>query len=222
MQRDHPVAARGEVGIVGDQHQRRAVPVAQPEEQVDDRAAGGAVEVAGGLIGKDDRRARRGGAGKRHALLFPARKLRWVMTGTVREPDSGEFLKRACIGIGRARKFQRCRDILQRGHRGDEVKGLKDNTEIVTAQAGQLILGLRAEIVIKRADGAAGGAFQPAHQHQQRRLAGAGRADQPDALAPVDIQRDPVEYPDETGIPLQCKRGIGEGQKRRVHAFAPD
>lgn len=144
------------------------------------------------------------------------------MPGAVGETDAGEFLNRAGIGIGRARKFKRCSDIFQRGHRGNEVKGLKDDAEIVAAQAGQLILGLRAKVMIEDAHGTAGGALQPAHEHQQRRFAGAGGADQPDGLAPVDIQRDPVEYPDETGIPPQRKRGIGEGQKRRGHAFAPD
>src|SRR5262245_22000945 len=72
-------AAGGDHGVVGDEEQRGAAYVAQREHQVDDVAAGLAVEIAGGFVGQQQARRDDEGARQRHALLLAARKLARVM-----------------------------------------------------------------------------------------------------------------------------------------------
>ena len=55
------------------------------QQQVDDVTAGGAVEVAGRLVGEQDRRVVRQRPGNRDALLFAARELRRIVVAAVRE-----------------------------------------------------------------------------------------------------------------------------------------
>src|SRR5436305_1635362 len=49
---DDAVAALREAGIVGDEHQGRAVPRLQREEQIDDDPPGRGIEIAGRLVGE--------------------------------------------------------------------------------------------------------------------------------------------------------------------------
>jgi hypothetical protein len=65
-------AARGEVLVVGDQHERGAGLCAQAEQQVHHRIAGGLVQIAGRLVGEQQPRPWREGAGQCDALLFAA------------------------------------------------------------------------------------------------------------------------------------------------------
>ena len=62
--------------VVRDEHQGRAAVALQREEQVDDLPAGGLVEIAGRLVGHQNRRVRRQRAGDRDALLLAAGELR--------------------------------------------------------------------------------------------------------------------------------------------------
>jgi hypothetical protein len=64
------LAARGDAGVVGHQHQGGAALAVQFEHQLDDRFAGGRIEAAGGFVGKQQRRLGDEGACQRHALLL--------------------------------------------------------------------------------------------------------------------------------------------------------
>ena len=66
--------ARGDVLVVGDHHDRGAGRM-QLLEQREDGLPGGLVEVAGGLVGQDDRRLPDQGAGDRHPLPLADRDL---------------------------------------------------------------------------------------------------------------------------------------------------
>ena len=77
---EHPDLARqllGEAAVVGDHDDRGAVGVELAEER-HDRRAGGAVEVAGRLVGEDDRRAPDERPGDRDPLALAAGELRWA------------------------------------------------------------------------------------------------------------------------------------------------
>jgi hypothetical protein len=67
------------------------------------------VEIAGGLVGKQQRRARGERAGDGHALLFAARQLGGVVSQAVGQADSGQFLACAVLGMVHARQFERGR-----------------------------------------------------------------------------------------------------------------
>ena len=111
------VAAAGEVEIVGDEHQGRAAVALEREEQVDDRLAGGLVEIAGRLVGHQDGRVRHDGAGDRDALLLAAGKLRRIMVQPMRRgrPPQARPSARSKAS-SRAGEFERQGDVLQRRH----------------------------------------------------------------------------------------------------------
>ena len=201
----------GQFRRVGDEDERGVVTFAQAEEQVDDGRAVDRVEIAGGLVGEQDIGARGGGTGQRHALLFAAGELRGVVIDAAFEADGLQFFLGASKGIRLAGEFQRGRHVFERRHGRDQVEGLEDHAEMIAAEAGELILGHGGQIVAEGGDLAAGGLFEPAHQHQERGFAGTGGADQAHGLLPVDIEGDRIKYPDGAGIALQRKRCILKG-----------
>ncbi len=85
--RDRHVGNRGDLGIVGDEDERRASRAVDLQQQVDDVAAGRAVEIAGRFVRQQDRRVVGERAGDRDALLLAARELRRVVMAAAREPD---------------------------------------------------------------------------------------------------------------------------------------
>jgi hypothetical protein len=79
VRNDHPVAhfedpaaALGQLWIVGDDDQGGAGRSLPSEQQIDDRSAGLAVEIAGRLVGEDDPGPGRDGTGDRDTLLLAA------------------------------------------------------------------------------------------------------------------------------------------------------
>ena len=91
-QMDLPAGEGGHRRIVGDQHQGGPLAGAQLGQQLQDAAAGGAVEVAGGLVGEQDRRPGGEGAGEGDPLLLAARELARVVVAAVGEADGGQQL----------------------------------------------------------------------------------------------------------------------------------
>ena len=71
---DDPAGPRGDLGLVGDQHDRAALPV-QLVEQAEHVGGRGRVQVAGRLVGQDQRRVADQGPGHRHPLLLAAGQL---------------------------------------------------------------------------------------------------------------------------------------------------
>ena len=100
-----------------------------------DRGAGGGVEVAGRFVAEDERRTRAERAGDRHALLLATGQLRGVMADPVREADRGEFDFRALERVGHPGQFHRHGDVLECGHRREQVEGLKDDPDPPTPRA---------------------------------------------------------------------------------------
>ena len=91
----------------------RVVPSRAPQlgQQLQDAAAGGAVEVAGGLVGEQDRRPGGEGAGEGHPLLLAAGELARVVVAAVGEPHGGQQLVGAAerVGAGRAARWAAAR-----------------------------------------------------------------------------------------------------------------
>ena len=84
------VAAGGELGSWVISSRRRAEPGVFLEQAVDDEPAGRAVEIAGRLVGEQQRGLGNQGARDRHALLLAARKLPGIMAEAMAEPDPRE------------------------------------------------------------------------------------------------------------------------------------
>ena len=99
--------------VVRHEHQRGAAFFVTGKQQFDDLAAGAFVEIAGRLVGDEDRRMRRERARERDALLLAAGQLRRIVIDAVAQADRGELRGGALEGVGRAREFERHRDVLQ-------------------------------------------------------------------------------------------------------------
>ena len=74
---------------MGDHHHGGAGAV-EPEQQLHHAFARCAVERAGGLVGQQQQRPARQGAGDGGALLLAARELVWTMLEPMRQPDLGQ------------------------------------------------------------------------------------------------------------------------------------
>src|SRR5271165_721341 len=86
---DRPRDGLGDLGVVGDHHDRgpRRVQVAQ---QPEDAPAGGRVQAAGRLVGQHDRRLAHQGPGDGRPLALAARELAGAVGLAVPEPDGVE------------------------------------------------------------------------------------------------------------------------------------
>ena len=89
------VAALRQRIVVRDQHQRGAALDVAGEQQVDHLPAGRLVEIAGRLVGDENRRIGRQRAGERDALLLAAGQLRRIVSKPFGEADRGQFVARS-------------------------------------------------------------------------------------------------------------------------------
>ncbi len=80
-------AKRGDVRLVGDEHDRDALRAVELLEHLQDLDGGAAVEVAGRLVGEDQRRPVHQRARDGDALLLAARQLVRQVMLPVGEPD---------------------------------------------------------------------------------------------------------------------------------------
>jgi hypothetical protein len=143
------------------------------------------------------------------------------------EADSDQLALCAPEGVVNARKFERHGDILQRGHGRNEMEGLKDDADILAAEARQRILVELAQVFAGNHDRAGVGLFEPGHHHQQGRFARSGRAKECDSLAAAYIEVDIAEDVDagraaaERQIDSAQRNGRAAGRmpQRVVHVF---
>ena len=72
---ENPIGVRGGLRVVGHEDDRLVALDARPPERLEDLGAGRVVEVAGRLVGEEERRARHERAGDRDPLLLAGRQL---------------------------------------------------------------------------------------------------------------------------------------------------
>ena len=84
-------------------------------------------------------------------------------------------------------------DIFQGGRPRQQVEVLEDEADAPVADLGQLVRVQPRHLLAGQAVTAVGGAVEAAQGVHERRFAGAGRADQGDEFAFVDVQRHPLE-----------------------------
>jgi hypothetical protein len=158
------------------------------EHQIDDFPARGFVEIAGRLIGHQDGGTRCERPCERHALLFAARKLGRVVGHARSETDGLELRRGALERIVLAGQLERDRNIFQRRHRRNEVKGLEHDTDVAAAEPSQCVLVELADILTGDGDAALVGTFEAGDHHQQRRLARSGWANEANCLAAANVK----------------------------------
>src|SRR5829696_7746754 len=208
---DDAAAAAGEIGIVCHEQQSGAGGFAKAEQEVDDAVAGLLVEIAGWFIGKDDPRPGCKRASDGHTLLLAARHLARIMLKAVAEADKGELVLSARKSIGGTLELERYGDVIERRHGGDQVKGLKDDAEIVTAKTGEAIFAHAHEILAHHDDIARGGAFEPGGDEEERGLAGTRWPDNSNRLSLVRREVDPAQDLDGAGAAHESQAKVAKG-----------
>jgi hypothetical protein len=111
---DDSVAVGGGLGIVGNHENRLTDGSVQVAEKVQNGGGVGGIQVAGGLIGKEDRGIIDNGAGQGDALLFAAAHLRWAVIHTLVD----------------AQQLGDVRDVIAVGERGMTAGDIEGNLDV--------------------------------------------------------------------------------------------
>ena len=135
--------------VVGDEHDRLAALDARAPQRVEDLGAGRVVEVAGRLVGEQERRSGDERPGDGDALLLAGRELVGLvalLAGQVDERDDvADPLGQLAPGRVVAGDRERQRDVLGDVEQRDEVERLEDEAGPVAAQPGRLVVGELAD-----------------------------------------------------------------------------
>src|SRR3954454_24964266 len=185
------VGVAREARVVRDHADGRAAAV-QLAQELHHRLAVLRVEVAGRLVGEEDRRLARERARTRDALLLAAGELRGIVLHPVQHADALQRRLDAPLPLRRRElaKRQRQVDVLRDGEIADEVERLEDEADLAIADARavgeiELLDRFAGELV------AAGRRrVEQTEDREERRFAAAGRAGDRDVLAAADLQMD--------------------------------
>ena len=194
--------------VVGDEQQRQPQPLPQVRQQGQDLPPDRDVERRHRLVGHQQLRPRRQGAGDPHPLPLAARQLVGVAVRQLRrEPHHGQQLGHPGRlpgtvepGVDRQRLRDGRRHPLPRVERA--VRVLEHHLE-PPAPLPQLPPGERREVLAREDDAAGRGLDQPHGATAERRLAAPGLAHQGHAFAGRQLQVDPVQGAQGAGAPPQ-------------------
>jgi len=96
---------------MGDQNQRGSASGLAREQEIDDLGTGRLVEIAGRLVGDQDRWVRGPRPGESDALLLAARQFGRIVPAPIRQADRRELLAGALSGIIGARQLEGNGDV---------------------------------------------------------------------------------------------------------------
>ncbi len=154
------------------------------------------VEVAGRLVGQQQRRLGDQRAGDRDALLLAARQLVGMVLRRDRSRPTAASARRGpvaplrCLDDALARVEQRQLDVLERRGARQQVEALEHEADGLVADARQFVVRQRRDVAAVEQVTPGGRPIETAEDVHERRLAGARRSDDRDELAGGDVQRD--------------------------------
>ena len=158
----------GQLGVVGDEHERRAARPIDPEQEVDDVPPGRAVEVPRRLVRQQQRRIVRQRPRDGDPLLLTAGELRRIVVPPAREAD---FLQQRARPRRRARHpgdLHRHQDVLERRQRREQVEELEDEPDPLAAQRRERVLPQPGDIGAADQDPPGGRGVETGDQAEQR------------------------------------------------------
>ncbi len=165
----------------------------------EDLHTGAEVELAGRLVGEQDRVCGRERACDRDALLLAARQLVGIVVQPLTEPHLLQDLGRS---LGRAlasRDLGAEPYVLQRGQLGEQVERLEDEAHRLAAIVEQARPRSARQATTRNLDRPARRRVERADHVQERRLAASRRSEHDEQLAPVDRQRRRLQRDDRAG-----------------------
>ena len=197
---DDAVGTAGQLRLVGHHHKSDALFAGHFQHPPKHLFAGAAVQVAGGLVGKNDLGLSHKRAGDAHPLLLAAAHLGGQVVGAAKQthvfqfppggPDAG--------GLVHALEHQRHGHVFGGGHAGQQVVTLKDKAQMLLPEPGQLGLVHGADLMHADEHLSAAGLFQPGQLVQQGGFSAAGlshdAAEFPFADADVHIVQRPHPF----------------------------
>src|SRR5262249_14882870 len=162
-----------------------------------DRLAVGAVERSGRLIGEDRRRLGNNRAGNRDALLLAAAQIARKRLGLM--PEANAFQDLARFGLGAtaalAADIERQPHILLGGQRGEQMKSLKNEADVLPADAGELLRVRALRRMPADEDVPLGRRQHAAENRKKRGLAASRWTHQDSQLAAANRQVDVFQCP---------------------------
>ncbi len=143
-----------------------------------DGDAGGAIQLSGGFVGKQYRRAGDQGAGDGYPLLFAAGKLVGAVTHPGTQTYQFQRFRRSLPPFppGRSHNVQGQFHVLVGRQQGYQSKGLEHETDPGTAQFHQLRLGKPGQVPALNGHYAGSRPVQSGQQVEHGGLAGTGAA----------------------------------------------
>jgi hypothetical protein len=182
------------LGIVSD-HQHGLVELAGGgAEHLEDGVGVFGVEVAGGLVGEDDRGAGNEGTGDGYTLLLAAGELvGTVLEATVDSEEVSEVVEEGLVegafGTGaEVGDVVGDLDVAHGGEGGQEVETLEDEADAGAAHFGAFGVGELGEVGAVDGDVTGGGGGEAAEDVKEGGFSGAGGADDGDELARGDFE----------------------------------
>ena len=165
-------------------------------QQLEDLLARLAVEVAGRLVGQQQRGMGHERAGERHPLLLAARQRPGPMRDARQQSHAREQFLGARMAFRRRPPgdTQRHLDVFERGELRQQVMELVDEAEVHVPPAALLGRAHLREVAAFQRDAPGGGPVEPAQQVQQRALARARGADDRDEFALSDFKIDAPKH----------------------------
>ena len=186
---------------MGHEHQRHAACRLLVEQGLEHLLSGPAVEVAGGLVGDQDRRVQEERPGDRDALLLAARELRGPMAEAVGEAEARQHSGGAVEELGPVGAERppaeldhgRQHGVLQGGELGQQVIELEDEADLLVTQVGAMPGAQAPGVLAGDADRALGRAVQQTQDVEQGGLPGAGGAHEREPLPGAELEVDAVQ-----------------------------
>jgi len=154
---------------------------------IDDDLFIGFIEIAGGLVGKNEFRLIDERASDGYALLFAAGKLRGKMREAVGEADTLEGFGGLLL-IGYGMKILREHYVFDGVQVRNQVKLLEHEADFFRAVADQRVFVELGKIDAVDDDAAGGEGVEAAKNVDERGFTGAGRAHQRDPFAGGDVE----------------------------------
>ncbi len=210
-QHQHAVREGGRTRVVRDHHDRLAVFAHGITQEPQHLAAGAGIQIAGRLVREDDGRARHDRTRARHALLLAAGKLARTMVQTFLQADHPYHLPEPSAVDRLLRDLQRQKDVLLGGQRRYQIEGLEDESDLVAAQVGELLLVHGRDLKAFDDHLAGSRRVQSGHAVHQRGFSRSGRTHDRGHLAAVERDVHMVERRD-----LVALRAVDLGQIDRL------
>lgn len=178
---------------MGDHDECGALFAVELDEEVEDDATVGGVEIAGGLVGEEDGGLGHEGAGEGDALLLTTTELDWVVGGAVEEADLIEEL--TCTGhavAGGTSEFVGEENVFFRSESGDQLVALEYEADFGAADARHAVFVEVSDVYAVEQDAARAWGVEASKKAKQRALAAAGSAHDGDEFAMGNLKADPL------------------------------